>query len=158
MGGQVGDTMPESRRLDRLTSMMRRRGIVFPSFEIYGGVAGLVDYGPVGATIKRKVIESWIDHWTSWGDIVEVDSPTITPKSVLVASGHVGEFNDYMSECLSCNSAFRSDHLIEGLHENPDSLSGEELDSVISSNNISCPSNLYLAVKVLVWPCLSAML
>tara|TARA_B000000437_G_scaffold16662_2_gene12308 strand:- start:6252 stop:8000 length:1749 start_codon:yes stop_codon:yes gene_type:complete len=139
MGGQVGDTMPESRRLDRLTSMMRRRGIVFPSFEIYGGVAGLVDYGPVGATIKRKVIESWIDHWTSWGDIVQVDSPTITPKSVLVASGHVGEFNDYMSECLSCNSAFRSDHLIEGLHENPDSLSGEELDSVISSNNISCP-------------------
>ena len=115
MGGQVGDTMPESRRLDRLTSMMRRRGIVFPSFEIYGGVAGLVDYGPVGATIKRKVIESWIDHWTSWGDIVEVDSPTITPKSVLVASGHVGEFNDYMSECLSCKSIFRSDHLIEGL-------------------------------------------
>lgn len=131
--------MPESRRLDRLTSMMRRRGIVLPSFEIYGGVAGLVDYGPVGATIKRKVIESWIDHWTSWGDIVEVDSPTITPKSVLVASGHVGEFNDYMSECLSCNSAFRSDHLIEGLHENPDSLNGEELDLVISSSNISCP-------------------
>ena len=99
----------------------------------------MVDYGPVGATIKRKVIESWIDHWTSWGDIVEVDSPTITPKSVLVASGHVGEFNDYMSECLSCKSVFRSDHLIEGLHENPDSLKGDELDSVISSNNISCP-------------------
>ena len=132
--------MPESRRLDRLTSMMRRRGVVFPSFEIYGGVAGLVDYGPVGATIKRKVIENWIDHWTSGGDIVEIDSPTITPKSVLVASGHVGEFNDYMSECKSCNAVFRSDHLIEGMHENPDSLSGGQLDSIISSNDIACPN------------------
>ena len=103
--------MPESRRLDRLTSMMRRRGIVFPSFEIYGGVAGLVDYGPVGATIKRKVVECWIDHWTSEGDIVEIDSPTITPKSVLVASGHVGEFNDYMS-CLLYTSPSPRDGLL----------------------------------------------
>ena len=84
MGGQVGDTMPESRRLDRLTSMMRRRGIVFPSFEIYGGVAGLVDYGPVGATIKRKVIESWIDHWTSWGDIVAVSYTHLTLPTILL--------------------------------------------------------------------------
>ena len=111
--------MAESRRLDRLTSMMRRRGIVLPSFEIYGGIAGLIDYGPVGARIKRKVIDSWINHWTSGGDIVEIDSPTITPRSVLVASGHVGEFNDHMSECNSCKSVFRSDHLIEGLHPKP---------------------------------------
>ena len=45
--------MADSRRLDRLVSMMRRRGIVLPSFEIYGGVAGLIDYGPVGARIKK---------------------------------------------------------------------------------------------------------
>ena len=70
--------------------MMRRMGIILPSFEIYGGVSGLIDYGPVGARIKRKVVQSWIDHWTSHGDIVEIDSPSITPKEVLVASGHVG--------------------------------------------------------------------
>ena len=132
--------MAESRRLDRLTSMMRRRGIVLPSFEIYGGVAGLIDYGPVGARIKRKVIDSWINHWTSGGDIVEIDSPTITPRSVLVASGHVGEFNDHMSECNSCKSVFRSDHLIEGLHPNPDTLNGSGLDSIILSNNVKCPN------------------
>ncbi|MEC7406544.1 MAG: glycine--tRNA ligase [Candidatus Thermoplasmatota archaeon] len=132
--------MAESRRLDRLTSMMRRRGIVLPSFEIYGGVAGLIDYGPVGARIKRKVIDSWINHWTSGGDIVEIDSPTITPRSVLVASGHVGEFNDHMSECNSCQSVFRSDHLIEGLHPNPDTLNGSDLDSIILSNNVQCPN------------------
>jgi len=132
--------MAESRRLDRLTSMMRRRGIVLPSFEVYGGVAGLIDYGPVGARIKRKVIDSWINHWTSGGDIVEIDSPTITPRSVLVASGHVGEFNDHMSECNSCQSVFRSDHLIEGLHPNPDTLNGSDLDSIIISNNVQCPN------------------
>ena len=132
--------MTESRRLDRLTSMMRRRGIVLPSFEIYGGVAGLIDYGPVGARIKRKVIDAWIHHWTSGGDIVEIDSPTITPKSVLVASGHVGEFNDHMSECKNCKSVFRSDHLVEAVHPNPDTLDGKQLDSLIESNGVKCPN------------------
>ena len=132
--------MSDEGRLERLTSMMRRRGIILPSFEIYGGVSGLIDYGPVGARIKRKVVQSWIDHWTSHGDIVEIDSPSITPKEVLVASGHVGEFNDYMSECITCEAIFRSDHLIEGLHPSPDSISGIEIDEVISENNVLCPN------------------
>ena len=89
--------MSNERRLGRLTSLLRRRGIVLPSYEIYGGVSGLVDYGPVGARIKRKVIDVWVDHWTSIGNVVEVDSPTITPEPVLVASGHVDEFNDHMN-------------------------------------------------------------
>jgi len=126
------------RRVDRLTSLLRRRGVVLPSFEIYGGVSGLVDYGPVGARIKRKVVDSWIDHWTSQGDIVEVDSPTLTPEPVLVASGHVGEFNDLMVSCEGCESAFRADHLLEDVHENPDSLSADEVSSFLSV--ISCPT------------------
>lgn len=132
--------MTDQGRLDRLTSMMRRRGIVLPSFEIYGGVSGLIDYGPVGARIKRRVVESWVDHWTSQGDVVEIDSPSITPKEVLVASGHVGEFNDHMSECRTCEGVFRSDHLIDEKHPNPDSLSGVEIDEVISGNDVTCPN------------------
>ena len=112
--------MDDKGRLSRLTSLLRRRGIVLPSFEIYGGVSGLVDYGPVGARIKRRVVNSWIDHWGNLPNVVEIDSPTITPEPVLVASGHVGEFNDKMSECKSCRGTFRSDHLLDGLHENPD--------------------------------------
>ena len=127
------------RRIDRLTSLLRRRGVVLPSFEIYGGVSGLVDYGPVGARIKRKLVDSWIDHWTSQGDIVEVDSPTLTPESVLVASGHVGEFNDLMVSCDGCESAFRADHLLEGIHENPDSLTADEVSALLSQG-ISCPA------------------
>ncbi|MDP6212798.1 MAG: glycine--tRNA ligase [Candidatus Thalassarchaeaceae archaeon] len=127
-------------RMSRLTSLLRRRGIVLPSFEIYGGVSGLVDYGPVGARIKRRVVNSWIDHWGNVPNIVEIDSPTITPEDVLVASGHVGEFNDKMSECKSCGGAFRSDHLLDEFHDNPDTLDSSELDELISKNGVVCPS------------------
>ena len=127
-------------RLERLTSMLRRRGIILPAFEIHGGVAGLFDFGPNGARLCRRLKDSWIDHWTSNGDIVEIDSPTITPESVLVASGHVGEFNDYMSECNSCNGAFRSDHLVDDKHANPDILNADQLDDIISENQIPCPT------------------
>ena len=127
-------------RLERLTSMLKRRGIILPAFEIHGGVAGLYDFGPVGGRLRRRIIDSWVNHWTSQGDIVEIDSPTITPESVLIASGHVGEFNDYMSECKACSGAFRSDHLVESFHPNPDILSSEELDQLIIKHAISCPS------------------
>ena len=127
-------------RLERLTSMLRRRGIILPAFEIHGGVAGLFDFGPNGARLCRRLKDSWIEHWSSHGNIVEIDSPTITPESVLIASGHVGEFNDYMSECNSCNATFRSDHLIDDIHSNPDILTAEQLDDIISENGIPCPA------------------
>ncbi|MCS5535892.1 MAG: glycine--tRNA ligase, partial [Candidatus Poseidoniales archaeon] len=69
---------------------------------------------------------------------MEIDSPTITPESVLIASGHVGEFNDHMSECNACGGAFRSDHLVEGFHPNPDVLAPKDLDQLISDNNVNC--------------------
>ena len=127
------------RRVDRLTSVLRRRGIVLPSFEIYGGISGLIDYGPVGACIRRRVMDNWVDHWTSHGDIVEIDSPTITPEPVLVASGHVGEFSDLMVECGVCGSAFKANHLAEGRHENPDSLSVDEINAMLK-DGIECPT------------------
>ena len=132
--------MDDKGRLSRLSSLLRRRGIVLPSFEIYGGVSGLVDYGPVGARIKRRVVNSWIEHWGNIPNVVEIDSPTITPEPVLVASGHVGEFNDKMSECKSCGGTFRSDHLLDGLHENPDTLDASELDELIAKKGVKCPS------------------
>ena len=132
--------MTEEQRLERLTSILKRRGVILPSFEIYGGMSGLIDYGPVGARIKRKIIDSWINHWMEQGDIVEIDSTTITPESVLIASGHVGEFNDLMIECLNCNSVFRADHLIEGVHENPESVNSNEMDDIYSKNRIKCPN------------------
>jgi glycyl-tRNA synthetase len=114
-----------------MSAMLRRRGVVLPAFDIYGGVSGLIDYGPVGASIRRRLTQKWVDHWLSHGDIVEIDSPTITPEAVLVASGHVGEFNDLMTECKGCGSVFRADHLVEHLHPNADSLNSDEIDKLL---------------------------
>jgi glycyl-tRNA synthetase len=132
--------MTDEKRIERLSAMLKRRGIILPAFEIYGGVSGLIDYGPVGASIKRKVIQNWIEHWTINGDIVEIDSPTITPEPVLIASGHVGEFNDLMTQCGKCSSAFRADQLAENYHPNPDILGAEEIDHILDSNEIECPN------------------
>ena len=71
--------------------------------------------------------------------IVVVPKPTITPESVLVASGHVGEFNDLMTECKACGSIFRADHLVEHLHPNADSLNSEDIDKFLGTG-IECPS------------------
>ena len=127
-------------RVRTLMSSLKRRGVVYPAFELYGGVAGLFDYGPVGARILRLVKNTWLQHWLSKGNIVEIDSPTITPRAVLEASGHVGAFNDYAVQCLSCNSVYRADQLLEEYVSNPDSLSATELDEAIKMNDIACPS------------------
>ncbi len=128
---------PDSRRL---MSLLKRRGVLQPAFELYGGVAGLYDYGPLGGRLRRNVIKKWLNHWISLGNIVEIDSPTVTPESVLKASGHVGAFNDYASECKICNSVFRSDHLLEELHNNPESLDNKSLDLELRKNKVLCPS------------------
>ena len=132
--------MADEKRIERLSAMLKRRGIILPAFEIYGGVSGLIDYGPVGASIRRRVIQNWIEHWTINGDIVEIDSPTITPENVLIASGHVGEFNDLMTQCEQCSSAFRADQLVEGYHPNPDILVSKEIDEILTAEKIKCPN------------------
>ena len=132
--------MSEDERISKINSLLRRRGIILPSFELYGGVSGLIDYGPIGAVIKRKVIDRWIYHWSKLGNIVEIDSPTITPDKVLQASGHVSEFNDFMSVCSKCRSTFRSDHLIENHYDDSDSMNANQLKEKIAELKIKCPS------------------
>ena len=80
------DMSDVNERVNSLISMLKRRGFVYPAFSIHGGVAGLFDYGPVGGRLLRKLQEQWREHWLSKGNIVEIDSPTITPHSVLEAS------------------------------------------------------------------------
>ena len=129
-----------SERLTRLTGMLKRRGVILPAFEIHGGAAGLYDFGPVGGRLRNRVNQAWIDHWQSLGNIVEISCPTITPYSVLEASGHVGEFSDYLIECESCGEASRADHLVEHVHPNADALSKSELSKLIMQVQPNCPS------------------
>ena len=130
----------EEGRLERLTGMLKRRGIILPAFEIHGGAKGLYDFGPVGGRLRNKVNQAWLNHWISMGNIVELSCPTITPYAVLEASGHVGEFSDFMTNCNSCEEASRADTILEAHHPNPDSLAISGLQQLLSDINPQCPA------------------
>ena len=130
----------EEGRLERLTGMLKRRGIILPAFEIHGGAKGLYDFGPVGGRLRNKVNQAWLNHWISMGNIVELSCPTITPYAVLEASGHVGEFSDFMTNCNSCEEASRADTILEPHHPNPDSLTKSDLQQLLSDINPQCPA------------------
>ena len=107
-----------SDRMETLVSLCKRRGIVFPSSEIYGGLRASWDYGPLGVEMKNNIKRQW---WRSMvqerDDIVGLDSSVILAREVWEASGHVTEFTDPLTECMSCHKRFRADHLIEAYEE-----------------------------------------
>lgn len=120
-------------------SLCKRRGFIWPAYEIYGGVAGMYDYGPLGVLLKNSIIEVWRNAYTLGEGFIEIDGDTIGPEIVFRASGHVDAFSDKIVSCLSCKESFRADHLAKDLHPNPGSLSIKELEDLFSSNGVKCP-------------------
>ncbi|MGE0144984.1 MAG: glycine--tRNA ligase [Planctomycetota bacterium] len=98
--------------MDRIVSLCKRRGFVFQSSEIYGGINSCYDYGPLGAELKRNVKEAW---WRALvverDDIVGLDSAIIQHPEVWRSSGHVAGFSDLLVDCRVCKGRFRYDHL-----------------------------------------------
>ena len=98
--------------MDTIVSLAKRRGFVFQSSEIYGGLASTYDYGPLGVELKRNIRESWWNHYIGQReDVVGIDSAILMAPSVWEASGHVQGFSDPLVECNNCNQRFRLDHL-----------------------------------------------
>ena len=105
-------------RLDTIVSLSKRRGLVYPSSEIYGGLRASWDYGPLGVEMKNNVKRQWWKSMiTERDDIVGLDSSVILAREVWEASGHVTEFVDPLTECQSCHRRFRADHLAEAYEE-----------------------------------------
>ncbi len=115
--------------LDQVVSLAKRRGFVFPSGEIYGGTRSAWDYGPLGVELKENIKRQW---WRSVvqarDDVVGLDSSVILPRKTWEASGHVGTFNDPLTECQSCHKRFRVDHMQEAEAARKAAKSGEEVD------------------------------
>jgi glycyl-tRNA synthetase len=100
--------------MDKLVSLCKRRGFIFPSSEIYGGLNGFWDYGPLGVELKRNIKDAWWrDIVTSRDDVVGLDCSIIMNPRVWEASGHVGGFSDPMVDCKTdgCKGRFRADHI-----------------------------------------------
>ncbi|PWY70175.1 glycyl-tRNA synthetase [Aspergillus heteromorphus CBS 117.55] len=105
--------------VDRLVldSMLRRRLFYTPSFEIYGGVSGLYDYGPPGCAILNNIVDLWRKHFVLEEDMLEVDCSMLTPHEILKTSGHVDKFADWMCKDPKTGEIFRADHLVEEVLE-----------------------------------------
>ncbi|KAI0473202.1 glycyl-tRNA synthetase [Xylariaceae sp. FL0804] len=105
--------------LDRnaLDAMLRRRLFYTPSFEIYGGVKGLYDYGPPGCALQQGVLDVWRKHFVLEEDMLEVDCTALTPHEVLKTSGHVDKFADAMCKDPKNGEILRADHFVEEILE-----------------------------------------
>jgi glycyl-tRNA synthetase len=98
--------------MDAIVNLCKRRGIVFPSSEIYGGLRSAWDWGPLGVELKRNVkAEWWRAMVHSRGDVVGLESSIIMSPKVWEASGHVATFTDPLVECTNCHHRFRADHI-----------------------------------------------
>ncbi|MDD5111284.1 MAG: glycine--tRNA ligase [Candidatus Altiarchaeota archaeon] len=125
---------------EKILDISRRRGIAYPSFEIYGGLSGFIDYGPVGSRIKQNVENLIRKFYVIDEGFLEVQCPTLSPEQVWIASGHVQNFKDFMTECQKCGEPYRADHLVEqakGLRTEGMGIS--ELQETIAKENITCP-------------------
>ena len=122
--------------MDKMMSLSKRRGFMFQSSEIYGGLGSTWDYGPLGVELKRNVKEAW---WrsvvTERDDMVGLDAAILMHPQVWVASGHVENFSDPLVECKECNSRFRQDHLLEETGIDPESPKAET-----ALKDLRCPN------------------
>jgi glycyl-tRNA synthetase len=131
------DVAPSVASLDTIVSLSKRRGFVFPSSEIYGGINAVWDYGPLGVELKNNVKRAW---WRTMiqerDDIVGLDAGILMHPNVWVASGHVGSFSDPLVECGSCHRRFRLDELPGG-----EGLSATELrdETIVARLGLRCP-------------------
>lgn len=105
--------MPEKNDLmEKIVSLCKRRGFVFPGSEIYGGLANSWDYGPLGVELKNNIKQLWWKKFVqSRDDVVGIDAALIMNPKVWQASGHLSEFNDPMVECKNCHERFRADQI-----------------------------------------------
>ena len=98
--------------MEKIVALCKRRGFVFQSSEIYGGINGFWDYGPAGAELKRNIKDAWWnDVVRSRTDVVGIDGTIITHPRVWEASGHTTAFTDPMVDCKKCKGRWRADQL-----------------------------------------------
>ena len=101
-------------KLDDLVSLCKRRGFIFQSSDIYGGLASCYDYGPLGAELKRNVKNAWWKHVVQMrDDMVGLDCSILMHPMIWKASGHVDKFADLVAECKKCHTRTRADHLAD---------------------------------------------
>lgn len=121
-------------KMEDIVSLCKRRGFIYPGSDVYGGMAGTWDFGPMGVALKRKIMDAWWNYWVeSREDIYGVDAAIIMNPRTWVASGHTATFSDPLVECGECHGRFRADKIADGITE---SVTTEEFKAL----NVKCPT------------------
>lgn len=122
-------------------SICNRRGFFYPSAQVYGGISGFYDWGPLGTLLKNNLIEIWRKIFINdENNIYEIDGSHILPYIVLKASGHVDHFTDPQTKCIKCKKLFRVDHLIrDRVRLDVEGKSLDELTELLREYNVKCP-------------------
>jgi len=116
------------------TKVMLNRLFFYPSYELYNTPAGFYDFGPIGSIVKKKYIDYARRFFITSNGFLEIDGSIITPKDVLIASGHEQRFRDPITICKQCKSVFRADKLI-----NNEQMNIEELKTYYKTHEVLCP-------------------
>ena len=126
----------ETKSMERITALAKRRGFIFPGSDIYGGLGSTYDYGPLGVLLKNNVRNAW---WKSVvqlrNDIVGLDASILMHPKTWEASGHLQGFTDPLVDCKSCKKRFRADHLLEARAAEMKGLKEEP----INMKDVRCP-------------------
>lgn len=127
--------------LDDIVSLAKRRGFIYQGSDIYGGLSGTWDYGPLGVQLKRNIVDRWWKYFvTSRDDVYGIDAAILMNPKVWQASGHVGGFNDPLVDDIKTKKRYRADNLLDDLGvENVAAMSLEQMDAYIKEHNIKSP-------------------
>lgn len=126
--------------MEKLVSLAKRRGFIYQGSEIYGGLAGTWDYGPLGVALKNNIQNMWWKRFVlDREDMYGMDAAILMNQNVWKASGHVGGFADPLVEDLKTKKRFRADHLLEEVGVDPKGLTIPEMDALIKEKGIKSP-------------------
>ncbi len=126
--------------MEKIVSLCKRRGFIFQGSEIYGGLAGTWDYGPLGVTLKKNIEHLWWKRFVlDREDIYGVDAAILMNQDVWKASGHVGGFSDPLVEDVKTKKRFRADHLLEDAGIDPRGMTLADMDAAIKSKRLASP-------------------
>ena len=139
----VRDYSMTSDKYEKISALARRRGFFWPSYEIYGGVSGFINWGPLGSVMKRKIEDKFRDMFLRRLGLYEIETPIIGPEVIYAASGHLKSFREVMVECDRCKKRFRADHLLQEFAKIPphetEKMTIKEIAEALKKHKVKCP-------------------
>lgn len=134
------DKNTRNEKMEAIVSLAKRRGFIYPGSDVYGGLSGTWDYGPLGVTLKRNIMQLW---WKMFvqdrEDMYGIDAAILMNQKVWKASGHVDTFTDPLVEDLETHQRYRADHLVKDAGFEADGLTMVELNELIIEKEIKSP-------------------